>query len=113
MVIEEKIEVSLNSEDIITPWNVQGINNDGVDYEKVIEKFGASRIDDELIRKLENAIGRKAHYLIKRGIFISHRDLDKIIDLYVEKEPFYLYTGISPSESMHLGHYLPFTISKY
>jgi tryptophanyl-tRNA synthetase len=112
-MIEEQMEkISIVNEDIITPWNVQGVNNDGIDYEKLIDKLGATRLSDEIIAKLEKVVGKPAHYLIKRGIFVSHRDLDRILDLHAANKPFYINTGISPSESMHLGHFLPFIITK-
>lgn len=42
------------------------------------------------------------------------RDFDRVLDLYEQKKPFYLFTGRGPSsESMHLGHLLPFIICKY
>jgi tryptophanyl-tRNA synthetase len=41
------------------------------------------------------------------------RELDKILDRYEQGKPFYLYTGRGPSsDSMHLGHMVPFVFSK-
>ena len=49
----------------------------------------------------------------KRSIF-SQRDLDRILDLYEHGEPFFLYTGRGPSsDSMHLGHMVPFIFTKW
>lgn len=77
------------------------------------ERFGSSKIDDTLIARLEKAAGRPAHHLIKRGIFFSHRDLHSILQLVEEGKKFYLYTGRGPSsESLHLGHLIPFVITK-
>ena len=51
---------------------------------------------------------------MKRKIIYSHRNPDKILDLYEKGEPFYLYTGRgSSSGNLHIGHYVPFIISKY
>lgn len=37
-----------------------------------------------------------------------------ILDLYEQKKPFYLYTGRGPSsDSMHMGHLIPFIFTKY
>lgn len=37
------------------------------------------------------------------------RDLNTILDRYEQGKPFYLYTGRGPSsDSMHLGHLIPF-----
>jgi tryptophanyl-tRNA synthetase len=52
------------------------------------------------------------HYLLRRGAFFSHRDLDLLLDRYEKGEKFYLYTGRGPSaESMHLGHMIPFVFT--
>ena len=78
-----------------------------------LERFGSSKIDDDLIKKLEAAAGQKMHHFIRRGIFFSHRDLYTILDLVAQKKKFYLYTGRGPSSgSMHLGHMVPFLVTK-
>ena len=41
-------------------------------------------------------------------------DLDKILDRYEQGKPFFLYTGRGPSsDSMHLGHMVPFVFTKW
>lgn len=41
------------------------------------------------------------------------RDFGKILDNYEKGKPFYLYTGRGPSsDSMHLGHLVPFMFTK-
>ena len=41
------------------------------------------------------------------------REFDKILDRYEQGKPFYLYTGRGPSsDSMHLGHMIPFMFTK-
>lgn len=100
-------------EDIVTPWDVEGTSEKGIDYEKLIKRFGSQRIDSQLIERLEKAIKKPVHHFIKRGIFFSHRDLHQILNSYEQGKPFYLYTGRGPSsESMHLGHLIPFIITK-
>lgn len=43
----------------------------------------------------------------------GYSDLDNILDRYEQGKPFYLYTGRGPSsDSMHLGHMIPFTFTK-
>ncbi|CAG9802683.1 unnamed protein product [Chironomus riparius] len=101
-------------EDIVTPWDVESANETGVDYEKLIKRFGSSRVDDALIEKLEKIIKKPVHHFIKRGIFFSHRDLHGLLNAYEQGKPFYLYTGRGPSsESMHLGHLVAFIITKW
>lgn len=40
-------------------------------------------------------------------------ELDKILDRYEQGKSFFLYTGRGPSsDSMHLGHMIPFVFTK-
>lgn len=81
--------------------------------ENCSERFGSSKIDDALIERLEKVIGQPAHHFIRRGIFFSHRDLHTILKLKEDGKPFYLYTGRGPSsDSLHLGHLVPFIVTK-
>ena len=93
---------------VVTPWEVQG----KVDYDKLIGKFGCTKIDEALIAKIRSVTKADPHVLIRRGIVFSHRDLDRILDNAAKG--FYLYTGRGPSSSaMHLGHIVPFTFTRY
>ncbi|KAK7449800.1 tryptophan--tRNA ligase [Stygiomarasmius scandens] len=106
-------------EQVVTPWDVQGsVSNDGkqqaIDYEKLIAQFGTRRIDDALLERFEKLTGHKPHILLRRGMFFSHREFDKILDRYEQGKPFFLYTGRGPSsDSMHLGHMIPFVFTKW
>lgn len=101
-------------DDIVNPWDVQSTSAAGVDYDKLIVRFGSSKIDDALIQRMEKVTGKPVHHMIRRGIFFSHRDLTTLLDLYEKKQPFYLYTGRGPSsEAMHLGHLVPFIVTKW
>ncbi|XP_013589623.1 PREDICTED: tryptophan--tRNA ligase, cytoplasmic-like isoform X2 [Brassica oleracea var. oleracea] len=108
---EERETESLSSEEqVVTPWVVSG----KIDHDKVIEKFGCKRIDESLIDRVERLTSRRAHVFLRRGFFYAHRDLDKILDCYESGKKFYLYTGRGPSsESLHLGHLIPFLFTKY
>lgn len=78
------------------------------------ERFGSSRVDATIIERLEKIAGKPVHRFIARGIFFSHRDLHTIITLREQGKPFYLYTGRGPSsESLHLGHLVPFILTKW
>lgn len=100
-------------EDIVTPWDVEGAEDTGIDYEKLIKRFGTSRIDDELLARLEKVAGKPVHHLIRRGIFFTHRDLTALLTLREQGKRFYIYTGRGPSsDSMHLGHLVPFIVTK-
>ncbi|XP_037359801.1 tryptophan--tRNA ligase, cytoplasmic [Talpa occidentalis] len=101
-------------EDFVDPWTVQTSSAKGVDYDKLIVRFGSSKIDKELINRIESAIGQRPHRFLRRGIFFSHRDMNQVLDAYENKKPFYLYTGRGPSsEAMHVGHLIPFIFTKW
>lgn len=61
----------------VTPWDVEGEVVDGVskaiDYEKLMKQFGCQPLTKEMIERLERLTGRKAHVLIRRGMFYCHR----------------------------------------
>lgn len=96
----------------ITPWEVTSTS--GIDYLKVIKQFGCQPIDGALIRRFEEVTKVQAHPWLRRGIFFSHKDLDLVLKAYEKGEEIYLYTGRGPSsESLHLGHMVPFMFTKY
>ncbi|KAK6181054.1 hypothetical protein SNE40_008993 [Patella caerulea] len=111
----DNTEVIVNpKEDIVDPWTVQSSSDKGVDYDRLIEKFGSMRINDDLIKRMEKVTGKPVHHFIRRGIFFSHRELEMILEKYEQKQPFYLYTGRGPSsEAMHLGHLVPFICTQW
>jgi len=104
---------------VVTPWDVEGaVSTDGkqlaIDYEKLIVQFGTRRIDDALLQRFERLTGQKPHVFLRRGMFFSHREFDKMLDRYEQGKPFFLYTGRGPSsDSMHLGHMVPFVFTKW
>ncbi|KAJ2083276.1 tryptophan--tRNA ligase [Coemansia sp. RSA 988] len=107
-----------NQKQNITPWDVEGAVVDGVrqpiDYDRLTNDFGTRMIDEALLERFEKVTGRPAHLFLRRGIFFSHRELDKILDRHEQGKPFYLYTGRGPSRgSMHIGHMLPFIFCKW
>merc|ERR1712018_151932 len=101
-------------DDFVDPWNVTSQSDTGIDYDKLIRKFGSSKIDDVLIQRFEKVTGKPAHHFLKRGIFFSHRDMHKVLDDVEKGKPFYLYTGRGPSsDAMHMGHLIPFIFTKW
>ena len=103
---------------VVTPWDVQGsVSADGkqlaIDYDKLVDQFGTRRVDGALLARFERLTGHRPHVFLRRGMFFSHRDLDRILDRYEQGKPFFLYTGRGPSsDSMHLGHMVPFVFTK-
>lgn len=101
----------------VNPWSVSGEIVDGValaiDYGKLISQFGTKHIDENLLQRFEKVTGQKPHRYMRRGIVFSHRDLEIILDRYETGKPFFLYTGRGPSsDSMHIGHMIPFEFTK-
>ncbi|HVD07071.1 MAG TPA: tryptophan--tRNA ligase, partial [Nitrososphaeraceae archaeon] len=92
----------------VTPWKVEG----SVDYARLIKKFGTQEITDEILKKIESFTG-ELHPLLKHKFFFSHRDLDWILNKYENNEKFYLYTGRGPSGMVHLGHLMPWFLTKH
>ena len=95
-------------ETIVTPWQVKG----DINYDKLIEDFGLSKIDDELLNRIKKHTG-KLHYFLRRGIFFAHRDMNIILDEYEKGNKFFLYTGRAPSGYTHIGHLIPWLFTKW
>jgi len=93
---------------LVTPWEIKG----KVDYDKLIDKFGTSKISNEILDKLKK-ITKDLNIFFRRGIAFSHRDLDKVLDEYEKGNKFFLYTGRGPSGKMHIGHLMPFLFTKW
>lgn len=102
----------------ITPFDVSGGFDEhgkakAIDYDRLIETFGSQRIDKPLLERFERVTGHRPHRLLRRGMVFSHRDLNLILDKYEKGTPFFLYTGRGPSsDSMHVGHTVPFEFTK-
>jgi len=93
---------------VVTPWEVSG----DIDYDKLIKDFGTQPLTDAIIKRLEKEAG-ESHFMLKRKVFFSHRDLDVLLKEYDEGKPWVLYTGRGPSGKTHLGHMLPWVFTKY
>lgn len=101
-------------DDVVDPWNVVSKSETGVDYDKLIKKFGSSKVDTELLQRIEKITGKSPHHLLRRGMFMSHRDMHTILNEVEKGKPFYLYTGRGPSsDAMHMGHLIPFFFTKW
>lgn len=101
-------------EQVITPWEVAAKDGGRVDYDKLIVQFGCQKLEENLVQRVERITGKPAHPFLRRGVFFAHREFDRILDSYEKGEKFYLYTGRGPSsESLHLGHLVPFLFTKY
>lgn len=97
-----------NNDFVVTPWEVHG----KVDYDKLMERFGTEPIDEALLERIEKHTG-ELHYMLRRGIFFTHRDMNFILDQWDKGNKFHLYTGRGPSEDIHLGHLVPWIFTKW
>lgn len=92
----------------VTPWEVEGI----IDYSKLIDIFGVKEMTEREIELTREVIG-EVHPMLLRKVFYAHRDYDKFLEAYKEKEAVALYTGRGPSGPVHLGHMLPWVFTKW
>ena len=93
---------------IVTPWHVEG----DIDYDKLIKQFGTEKISSELLERIKGITGED-HFMLRRGIFFSHRELNRILDEYEKGNKFFLYTGRGPSGHTHIGHLVPWMFAKW
>ena len=93
---------------IVTPWHVEG----DIDYDKLIKLFGTQKISADLLSKLQKITGED-HFMLRRGVFFSHRDLNLILENYEKGKEFFLYTGRGPSGHTHIGHLVPWVFAKW
>jgi tryptophanyl-tRNA synthetase len=93
---------------VVTPWEVKG----DVDYNRLVKDFGTQLIDQNLLESIEKHT-KTLHFMLRRGVFYSHRDFNWVLKEYEKGNPFYLYTGRGPSGQTQLGHLMPWIFTKY
>ena len=93
---------------IVTPWHVEG----DIDYDKLIKRFGTEKISSELLDKIKN-MTNEDNFMLRRGIFFSHREMNRILEDYEKGNEFFLYTGRGPSGHTHIGHLVPWVFAKW
>ena len=47
-----------DDDDVVDPWNVESKSDKGIDYDKLIKKFGSSKIDQALLDRMEKITGK-------------------------------------------------------
>ena len=92
----------------VTPWEVSG----NVDYQKLIKQFGTEPLTDDILNRIKKHT-KELHFMLRRKVFFSHRDLKWLLDEYEKKNKFFLYTGRGPSGPVHIGHMLPWMLTKW
>jgi len=93
---------------VVTPWRVEG----DIDYDKLVRQFGTEKISQALLDKIRGMAGED-HFMLRRGVFFSHRDLGRVLDEYGKGNRFFLYTGRGPSGHTHIGHLVPWVFAKW
>ncbi len=93
---------------VVTPWEVRG----NIDYDKLIKEFGTKPVTEELLNRTKKHT-KELHYMLRRKIFFSQRDMDWILDQYEKGNKFFLYTGRAPSGPIHMGHLVPWLFTKW
>ncbi|PSQ42733.1 tryptophan--tRNA ligase [Halobacteriales archaeon SW_7_68_16] len=74
---------------------------DDTEYDRVIEAFGATPIDDATAARFPD------HPLVRRRVFYAGRDVDRFLDAATTGSAHAVVTGVGPSGPMHLGHVAP------
>ena len=92
----------------VTPWEVKGV----VDYQKLIKQFGTEPLTAPLLSKIKKKT-KTLHFMLTRKIFFSHRDLDWLLKEYNKGNKFFLYTGRAASGPVHVGHLVPWIMTKW
>lgn len=95
-------EAAAADEFTVTPYAVDG----EIDYEKLLERFGADPLTDEQIERFPD------HPLLRRRTFYAGRDVDDYLEAAAAGDPHAIVTGRGPSGPMHLGHVLPLYLAK-
>jgi tryptophanyl-tRNA synthetase len=97
-----------NNPNNVTPWNITG----NIDYEALVNRFGTKKLTQDILERMEKHAGQQ-YFMLRRGIFYSHRDMDIILDHFDKGGRFALYTGRGPSGPVHLGHLVPWMFTKH
>ena len=97
-----------SDEFVVTPWHVEG----DIDYDKLIKQFGTQKTSNEILTKKQKITGED-HFMLRRGVFFSHRDLNLILSNHEKGKEFFLYTGRGPSGHTHIGHLVPWVFAKW
>ena len=93
---------------VLTPWESRG----RIDYGRLVEMFGLRTLDGTIREGLRRAAGGE-HYMVRRGVFFAHRDLDMILESHRKGGGFFVYTGRGPSGGTHIGHLVPWVFARW
>jgi hypothetical protein len=57
----EDVAAVVDDDDVVDPWNVESKSDKGIDYDKLIKKFGSSKIDQALLDRMEKVTGKPGY----------------------------------------------------
>jgi tryptophanyl-tRNA synthetase len=105
----------------ITPWSVKTEEGGDINDERVLKnvtEFGAKFFTSNSFKRMETITGQRVPHWVRRNIIASGRDMDEFFDMMERYKcgdiKVFAYTGRGPStEAMHLGHMLPFKVTKW
>lgn len=66
-------DIGEKAEQIVNPFEIVAADEYGIDYDKLINKFGTRKIDQEILDRFERLTGHKPHRYLRRGHFFSQR----------------------------------------
>ena len=95
----------------VTPYEVKGALDDA-EYERLMKEFGINPINKQLLDRIKKHT-KELHFMLNRGVFFAHRDLDWLLNEYEKGNKFFLYTGRAPSGETHIGHLVPWIFTKW
>jgi tryptophanyl-tRNA synthetase len=75
------------------PWAATDIK----DYDKLIDEFGISKLNSDLVKKLND------NKYVRRGLIIGHRDLELFLNYAESGKKISVISGIKPTGIFHLG----------
>lgn len=93
---------------VVTPYVVKG----ELDYNKLIKEFGTEHLTDAVLNRIKKHT-KDIHFMLRRKVFFSHRDMNWLLDEFEKGNKFFLYTGRGPSGGTHIGHLMPWVFTKW
>lgn len=95
----------------VTPYEVEGTLTEK-DYVKLAKEFGIQPLNQALLDRIKKHT-KDLHFMLTRGVFFAHRDLDWLLTEYEKGNKFFLYTGRGVSGKTHIGHLVPWIFAKW
>jgi tryptophanyl-tRNA synthetase len=95
----------------VNPYEVKGVL-DEEEYKRLVKEFGLNPLNHELLERIKKHT-KELHFMLRRGVFFAHRDLNWLLDEYEKGNKFFLYTGRGVSGNTHIGHLVPWIFTKW